>query len=116
MRTRQPEERNVQQAGDSGDAGTPTPMERQRRLAKRDKAAGAQRGFAAMSAQQRRAIASLGGRAAHAAGVAHQFSSDEAREAGRKGGAATSRDRAHMAAIGSIGGMRRGQRRSDLPR
>lgn len=35
-----------------------------------------------------REIASKGGRAAHAAGTAHQFSSDEARVAGRKGGMA----------------------------
>ena len=33
-------------------------------------------------------IASKGGKAAHAAGTAHQFSSDEARNAGRKGGMA----------------------------
>ena len=35
-----------------------------------------------------KAIASKGGRAAHAAGTAHQFSSDEARVAGKKGGMA----------------------------
>lgn len=35
-----------------------------------------------------KAIASKGGRAAHAAGTAHQFSSDEARVAGKKGGEA----------------------------
>ncbi|MBX3205099.1 MAG: hypothetical protein KF764_08515 [Labilithrix sp.] len=35
-----------------------------------------------------REIASKGGRAAHAAGTAHQFTSDEARVAGRKGGVA----------------------------
>jgi general stress protein YciG len=33
-------------------------------------------------------IASKGGKAAHAAGTAHQFTSDEARDAGRKGGVA----------------------------
>ncbi len=46
------------------------------------------RGFAAMSKEQVAAIASKGGKAAHAAGTAHQFSAEEAREAGRKGGAA----------------------------
>ncbi len=42
------------------------------------------RGFAAMSPEKKREIASLGGRAAHAAGRAHQFSSEEARAAGKK--------------------------------
>lgn len=44
------------------------------------------RGFAALSPEKQREIASLGGRTAHAIGRAHQFTSDEAREAGRKGG------------------------------
>lgn len=46
------------------------------------------RGFAAMDREKVRAIASKGGVAAHAAGTAHQFTSDEARSAGRKGGTA----------------------------
>jgi len=46
------------------------------------------RGFAAMDRERVKAIASKGGRAAHAAGTAHQFSSDEARIAGKKGGMA----------------------------
>jgi general stress protein YciG len=44
----------------------------------------AKRGFAAMLPEQQRAIASLGGRAAHASGHAHEFNSEEARVAGRK--------------------------------
>lgn len=44
------------------------------------------RGFAAMSPQQVSAIASKGGKAAHAKGTAHEWSSEEARAAGRKGG------------------------------
>ena len=48
------------------------------------------RGFAGMDAEQQRQIASAGGRAAHASGHAHEFSSEEAREAGRKGGEARS--------------------------
>lgn len=44
------------------------------------------RGFASMSAEKQREIASKGGRAAHAKGTAHEWSSDEARAAGRKGG------------------------------
>lgn len=44
------------------------------------------RGFACMSEDKQRSIASKGGKAAHAKGTAHEWSSDEAREAGRKGG------------------------------
>ena len=44
------------------------------------------RGFAAMDAEKQREIARKGGRAAHEQGVAHQWSSNEAREAGKKGG------------------------------
>jgi uncharacterized protein len=44
------------------------------------------RGFASMSADKQREIASKGGRAAHEKGTAHEWSSDEARTAGRKGG------------------------------
>lgn len=46
------------------------------------------RGFAAMDEQRQREIASMGGRAAHQKGTAHEFTPDEAREAGRKGGQA----------------------------
>lgn len=46
------------------------------------------RGFASMDPEKQRAIAAEGGRAAHAQGVAHEFDSEEAREAGRKGGQA----------------------------
>jgi len=42
------------------------------------------RGFAAMSLEKRKEIASMGGLAAHACGRAHQFSSEEARAAGKK--------------------------------
>jgi uncharacterized protein len=46
------------------------------------------RGFAAMDRKKVSEIASKGGKAAHAAGTAHQFTSDEARQAGKKGGVA----------------------------
>ncbi len=49
------------------------------------------RGFASMDANKQRQIASKGGRAAHAKGTAHEFNSQEAAEAGRKGGLARSR-------------------------
>ena len=68
------------------------------------------RGFASMDAAKQKEIASKGGRAAHSKGTAHEFTSDEARIAGRKGGEAVSRDRAHMAAIGREGGHSRGAR------
>lgn len=63
------------------------------------------RGFASMDQDKQREIASKGGRAAHEKGTAHEFSSDEAREAGRKGGESVSRDREHMAEIGRKGGQ-----------
>ncbi len=44
------------------------------------------RGFASMTIEKRRTIASKGGRVAHERGTAHEFSSEEARVAGRKGG------------------------------
>ena len=47
------------------------------------------RGFAAMDPKLVSELAKRGGRAAHRAGTAHQFTSDEARAAGRKGGLAT---------------------------
>jgi general stress protein YciG len=47
------------------------------------------RGFAAMDPQLVSELAKRGGKAAHRAGTAHQFTSDEARVAGRKGGMAT---------------------------
>jgi len=63
------------------------------------------RGFASMDEAKQREIASKGGRAAHQKGTAHEFSSDEARAAGRKGGETVSRDRQHMADIGRKGGI-----------
>lgn len=50
----------------------------------RDKKRG--RGFAGMDENKQREIARKGGKAAHEKGTAHQFTSEEAREAGRKGG------------------------------
>ena len=44
------------------------------------------RGFASMSPEKQREIASKGGRAAHEKGTAHEWTPDEARNAGRKGG------------------------------
>ncbi len=44
------------------------------------------RGFASMSPERQREIASKGGRAAHEKGTAHEWTAEEARRAGRKGG------------------------------
>jgi len=55
------------------------------------------RGFAAMDRKLVSEIARKGGKAAHTAGTAHEFSSDEAREAGRKGGRATHEKRRQQA-------------------
>lgn len=55
------------------------------------------RGFASMDPDRQRQIASEGGKAAHEKGTAHEFTSEEAREAGRKGGQARSANRKRMA-------------------
>jgi general stress protein YciG len=68
------------------------------------------RGFACVDPDLRREIARMGGRAAHARGTAHEFTSEEARAAGRKGGEAVARDREHMREIGRRGGVARRDR------
>ena len=55
------------------------------------------RGFAAMDEEKQREIASKGGKAAHAKGTAHEFDSEEAAEAGRKGGLARSQNNTESA-------------------
>ena len=62
------------------------------------------RGFASMDPQRQREIASEGGRAAHEKGTAHEFTSEEAREAGRKGGMARSANRRKAMESGSGSG------------
>lgn len=60
------------------------------------------RGFASMTPERRREIASKGGRAAHQKGTAHEWTQDEARTAGQKGGltrAANDRKRRKTAAL-----------------
>jgi len=49
------------------------------------------RGFALMDRTKQRQIASRGGKAAHEKGTAHEWTREEAREAGRKGGVASHR-------------------------
>ncbi|MCU0647943.1 MAG: KGG domain-containing protein [Gemmatimonadaceae bacterium] len=72
------------------------------------------RGFASMSPERQREIASRGGRAAHAKGTAHQWDAEAARKAGHKGGVSVSRDREHMALIGREGGEKRSQKVKDV--
>ena len=68
------------------------------------------RGFASMDRAKQREIASKGGKAAHAKGTAHEWTSEEAREAGRKGGMASHRRRKEM---GETGDTQMGTERAD---
>src|SRR6188768_2251047 len=61
------------------------------------------RGFASMERNKQREIASKGGKAAHQKGTAHEWTSEEAREAGRKGGMASHRRRKEMMEPGGSG-------------
>lgn len=63
------------------------------------------KGFASLSPERLREIASLGGKAAHAQGKAHHWSPEAAKTAGQKGGATISQNREHMANIGRKGGL-----------
>jgi general stress protein YciG len=69
------------------------------------------RGFASMDPEKQREIARKGGRAAHEKGTAHEFTPDEARAAGRKGGERVSANRDHMSRIGRLGGKHSAGRR-----
>jgi general stress protein YciG len=69
------------------------------------------RGFASMNSEKQREIARKGGRAAHQKGTAHEFTADEARAAGRKGGERVSANREHMSRIGRLGGKMSAGRR-----
>ena len=64
-----------------------------------------------MDSERQREIARKGGRAAHEKGKAHEFTPDEARQAGRKGGEKVSVNRQHMAEIGRRGGKSSAERR-----
>jgi len=55
------------------------------------------RGFASMSPEKQREIASKGGRVAHEKGTAHEWTADEARTAGRKGGQVSRGGRGRLA-------------------
>src|SRR5436853_6988023 len=68
-----------------------SPRVAQHRSARRIKVATEDRGFASMDRSKQRESASKGGKAAHQKGTAHEWTSEEAREAGRKGGMASHR-------------------------
>ena len=59
------------------------------------------RGFASMDRAKQREIASKGGKAAHQKGTAHEWTSEEARDAGRKGGIASHQRRREQASTPS---------------
>jgi general stress protein YciG len=70
------------------------------------------RGFASMDPQRQREIASEGGRAAHAKGTAHEFTSEEARRAGamsHKNGNRQSATRGNNATAGNDQGTQPNQ-------
>jgi len=61
------------------------------------------RGFASMSPEKQREIASKGGRAAHEKGTAHEWTADEARNAGRKGGQVSRGGRGRLIGPNDVG-------------
>ena len=65
---------------------------------------GGGRGLASADRETKERVASIGGKAAHEQGTAHEWDSREASEAGRKGGESVSRDKEHMSEIGRKGG------------
>jgi uncharacterized protein len=68
----------------------PVQSQKERDERERDRK-GRGRGFASMSPEKKREIASKGGKAAHALGTAHKWTSEEAQAAGRKGGSISRR-------------------------
>lgn len=72
------------------------------------------RGFAAMAPQKQQEIARRGGQIAHKKGTAHEFTPEEARIAGQRGGKAVSSNRQYMAEIGQKGGRSAGRNSAKL--
>jgi uncharacterized protein len=67
-------------------------------------------GFASLTPERRAEIARIGGRTAHEQGRAHEFTPEQARDAGRKGGKIVASDKNHMREIGSKGGKTRARK------
>lgn len=72
------------------------------------------RGFASMDRAKQREIASKGGKAAHQKGTAHEWTSEEARDAGRKGGIASHQRRREMQSQGGTDTTRSTANDSDV--
>ena len=72
------------------------------------------RGFASMDRAKQREIASKGGKAAHQKGTAHEWTSEEARDAGRKGGIASHQRRREMQSQGGTESGRSSQSEGDV--
>ncbi len=71
------------------------------------------RGFASMDRAKQREIASKGGKAAHQKGTAHEWTSEEARDAGRKGGIASHQRRREQVSPPSSGDREVSMERSE---
>jgi general stress protein YciG len=67
--------------------------------------------FQHLSPERKREISSMGGKAAHSKGRAHEFTKEQALEAGRLGGISVSQNREHMARIGRLGAIARHAKR-----
>ena len=74
------------------------------------------RGFASMDRAKQREIASKGGKAAHQKGTAHEWTSEEARDAGRKGGIASHQRRREQTVGTPSEGDEIAQERSSMDR
>ena len=79
------------------------PLVETRRTGGEDQVAKEDRGFASMDRAKQREIASKGGKAAHQKGTAHEWTSEEARDAGRKGGLASHKRRREQMMTGGGG-------------
>jgi len=73
-----------------GEGDASTPLRRSEGL-KEETVTKQLRGFATMDVTKQREIARMGGKAAHAKGTAHEWSREQARLAGHKGGLARAR-------------------------
>jgi uncharacterized protein len=72
-----------------------------------DRKAPKARGFAAMTPERQKELASKGGKTAHARGTAYEWTAEQATDAGRKGGLSVSANAEHMRTIGRAGGEKR---------
>ena len=69
------------------------------------------RGFALIPKETLRQWASLGGKISQQEENAHRFTSETAREAGKRGGEAIAKDREYMRALGRRGGIAKAKAR-----